>query len=947
MTKILGVSFLFILFLLQTTHDNLHAQYLPRNEFGNLAARRRDNLDTNNVRTSLRNFGYLGRTGAGQGNPMEWPKNTNRDYIALASMFVGGQVIDANGDTVRIVSVPAYRTNLSTGGSWNFEPVPQYLNPASPQIARSDDPDSWPSVWIDKMSDPTDPGWPGSWNGFFGRNVFIDGTEFYYHYSDNLYDRYNFYPDSTNLARRGLGIVISERVMEFNNPIVNDALLVVSDIYNVGTSPINRAAVTIWVADFVGGDGDSQDDRPTYDLGRDFVYFNDGDGHSSNPAFEGVRVGTPTLAFILTPQNLGITNLQYLAAGSINFNVTPDQYFWNTFMVPGSFFDPNSIPVGESDLFASCGFFSLPSGGSERLITGWVFSEDSLEGRRKAGYLKIFVAGGYSANGVSVAVLSPTPGQVVSGQVPIQWNAENNNLSLQADILFSSDDGDNWMLISEVQPNDGNFVWDTDSLDDGVFYKIRVIIYDSTRIGYKTMEGSFTLNNSQSAPPQIRLNGSLVGQTYQSPIPVEWIGGDADGDTVHVSLSYRFAGSSGWISIASGLPNSGSYLFNTLPLPNSAAYWLKADMTDGTLHGIDSLGELRILNPRHGLWDSAFVFRNTIGTGTIQPHIVDSTQVTGHRYTVDFSLSLDSVTTYNVLDENTGLNVVSNATEVFGTVEGPLFDGVRLLVRNDSLTVNRNQSGWQRNGIYDFNFRLFRFGFVTGAPELDDYRIDVGQVGLDTSVARVFGGVIFPSQPVNFRITNIRNNQRVPFAFKELDGTDGRFTSGWNVFGFPSSDFIVFLTRDMQDSLVASWSLGMVTDSVAANPIAGDTLKLKLSKPFQTGDRYRFDAITGPLLGVREKTMQSFSLMQNYPNPFNPSTEIRFSLGHRQTVELEIYDILGRHVRSLVNETLPAGDHIVRWDGRNERGYQTASGVYLYRLRAGSFAQTRKLLLLR
>jgi hypothetical protein len=85
-----------------------------------------------------------------------------------------------------------------------------------------------------------------------------------------------------------------------------------------------------------------------------------------------------------------------------------------------------------------------------------------------------------------------------------------------------------------------------------------------------------------------------------------------------------------------------------------------------------------------------------------------------------------------------------------------------------------------------------------------------------------------------------------------------------------------------------------------------------------------------------------FALDQNYPNPFNPSTEIRYTLPQKSYVTLRIFDLLGREVAVLVSEELAAGSYSTRWDAV---GF--ASGVYLYRLHAGEFVETRKLLLLR
>ncbi len=90
-----------------------------------------------------------------------------------------------------------------------------------------------------------------------------------------------------------------------------------------------------------------------------------------------------------------------------------------------------------------------------------------------------------------------------------------------------------------------------------------------------------------------------------------------------------------------------------------------------------------------------------------------------------------------------------------------------------------------------------------------------------------------------------------------------------------------------------------------------------------------------------------FELSQNYPNPFNPTTTITLSLPQESKVSLEVYDITGRKVRTLLKEALPAGVHKISWDGRNENGEAVGSGVYIYRVVAGAFKESRKMALLR
>lgn len=90
-----------------------------------------------------------------------------------------------------------------------------------------------------------------------------------------------------------------------------------------------------------------------------------------------------------------------------------------------------------------------------------------------------------------------------------------------------------------------------------------------------------------------------------------------------------------------------------------------------------------------------------------------------------------------------------------------------------------------------------------------------------------------------------------------------------------------------------------------------------------------------------------YSLGQNRPNPFNPETAIEFGLPVASHVSLRVYDVAGRLVQTIVQQDLPAGFHVAKWDGRGGHGVPVASGVYFYELRAGSFADRRRMILLR
>jgi hypothetical protein len=101
---------------------------------------------------------------------------------------------------------------------------------------------------------------------------------------------------------------------------------------------------------------------------------------------------------------------------------------------------------------------------------------------------------------------------------------------------------------------------------------------------------------------------------------------------------------------------------------------------------------------------------------------------------------------------------------------------------------------------------------------------------------------------------------------------------------------------------------------------------------------------TGPVVA---QSGEALFLEQNAPNPFRSSTSLRFSLPEEAPVTLTVFNVAGRKVAELMNRPLPAGPHAVTWDGRDAAGRAVASGVYLYRLQAGSDVATKEMVLTR
>lgn len=104
---------------------------------------------------------------------------------------------------------------------------------------------------------------------------------------------------------------------------------------------------------------------------------------------------------------------------------------------------------------------------------------------------------------------------------------------------------------------------------------------------------------------------------------------------------------------------------------------------------------------------------------------------------------------------------------------------------------------------------------------------------------------------------------------------------------------------------------------------------------YKSNSKYKFIFLKQPY---------TFTLHQNFPNPGNPSTSIVFDLAQDSPVKLEIFDVSGRMIRTLVNESKPAGTHQATWNGQDDLGNSVASGLYIYRIQAGKFVQSKKML---
>jgi hypothetical protein len=288
---------------LSATQAQILPDPVPAEWRGTIDAEREGTHDANLIRTVFLNYGMVGDYPADPGNvdlsifhSIEIPKGSGENYSDGTTPFVLANVIMQNGNPAYIMETgfrERQATSPITNKTMRFEPRFGYFQ-IDPNInkgrssAISNDPRTWPDEWYDKLNDPDDPGWSGSWNGFFGKAPKAD-QESYVVYDDNFYDAWNYYPDSRDVTRRGLGMRVEQRGFQWANPQAGLVIFFHYDITNESTTSYDDNVIFgLYMDSGVGGSAlgpngiyESDDDNAFFDTeaGLNLVYTWDNYGN--------------------------------------------------------------------------------------------------------------------------------------------------------------------------------------------------------------------------------------------------------------------------------------------------------------------------------------------------------------------------------------------------------------------------------------------------------------------------------------------------------------------------------------------------------------------------------------------------------------------------------------------------------------------------------------------
>ncbi len=298
---------------------------VPKEKRGRADAERAGSHDGANIRTEFSNYGMVGNYPPDPGNvdlsvfhSAEVPKGSGMNYSDGITPFVLAKIVQRNGNTVWIMETgfrERQATSPFTGRTMRFEPRPGYFE-ADPNLnkgrspAISNDPRTWPEAWPDKENDTFDPGWRGSWNGYFGKRPNADQESFTV-MDDDFYDAWDYTPDSRDLTRRGLGLRVEVRGFQWANPQAQNVVFWHYDITSEATVDyVENIIFGLYFDSGVGGsalscDGvfESDDDNASYDdsQGLDLVYTYDEGGHGRDLSGNCGPTGYLGYAYLETP----------------------------------------------------------------------------------------------------------------------------------------------------------------------------------------------------------------------------------------------------------------------------------------------------------------------------------------------------------------------------------------------------------------------------------------------------------------------------------------------------------------------------------------------------------------------------------------------------------------------------------------------------------------------
>ncbi|MBN1153995.1 T9SS type A sorting domain-containing protein, partial [candidate division KSB1 bacterium] len=545
----------------------------------------------------------------------------------------------------------------------------------------------------------------------------------------------------------------------------------------------------------------------------------------------------------------------------------------------------------------------------------------------------------------------PDPVYVKTGdlRVPVtaeQWGNVNvyikdaqivdNNLQYE---LFAVDDGSGSVMVDDDSDELYDFFGDNDVPPVGTMAdSIRGWVYH--HYGYYTDSTTYVLEPLYLsdlvwgvAPPTIsNVQRDIVRPTSSDPVTIT-ANVVSNLGVAEVALYYEAAAGVGYQKIVMNLESGDTYTCQIPEHENNSFvnYYIEASDNQGQMSTLPS--DLTAQNFCYPVKDGELTIRDVQYT----PWEIADSPFEGYQVEVTGVLTTDTLANnmyaaYAIQDAEAEYSGIF----VFG-IDVPLNRGDE--IRVSGIVTDHNpdwEYKWGNNTvILADTFEVISTGNVVNAVQ-----VYTGDLSMDSETAEAYEGVLIRFNEDND--ANLVSLNRYDATFDDGSGpclVDGDFMLSGDQ--YENSTFYI---NDDDGYLVAFGDTLYPGDQV--DLVQGVFCYSFGSFKVSIRDKNDF----GIKVGVNphfEPVPLTYKLEQNYPNPFNPGTRIYFEIPQNHKIKLAIYNMLGQQVRTLIDEDYNAGFHIVNWDGFDDSGKALPSGIYFYRIKAGDFVASKKMLMVK
>lgn len=861
------------------------------------ADRREGIMDGNNIRTVFYNYGSIGRPNTEPS--IEWPRGSTHGYAYEFGPLIGALVVDASGDTVPIVSDALIDGgDRAPGGKvWGWQPLPQYQNTNAATPAMSNNPASWP-----QLRSPENPFYNVNatsdedrflWNGLDTLGQVSADLEAFWVMDDRDNDEFEYYPFIEDSSRRGLGVELHCRLMQFSASLAEDIIFYIIEIKNVSDKRLDKVVAGMFGDPHIGGPGDFGDDFAGFDESINMVYSWDKEGSGNDYSLPWEDLGWLGFKFLESPKDsagneLGLTSMTAPIYASVGGSPALDDVMWAR-LKPGEF---TGIAQEKDNVFLfGSGYFSLDPGESQQFSIAILMGKGEEDLRANAQISQEIYDLNYKFT------KAPDPPKVTAvpgdGEVTLYWDTKAED---SFDEFFQTYDFEGYKI---YRSTDKGQTWGpvlTNSFGREVGFKALAqfdIKNDAQGLFPHDKDGfRFDLGNNTGLVHTFTDKNVMNGVTYYYAVTSYDRGYDDLG--IIPAESGKFKGVN-WVEVK--------------PVPRVAGYEdAKVDMVE---------------------------HQQGYSTAKLNFDVLDPQVMQGYTYEVSFDDSSFGYKVANIVNTTTGDTVKKNFAKLSG--DPVLFDGMIVSITDEpTITLIDSTTGWteQSQSTLEATISLYPQGGVRFPRDIEIRFFDTF---VDTSV-------LVNPKPVKFEIWNVSENEKMDILFFDKTNNDT----------VDNKDKIVAVIYD-GGVPKATWQLETLYPATGDTilPAAGDVVKISLTKPFEKIDRYEIKtaAATVDMTRAKKEFLDKVAVV---PNPYVVSSSYEvpppsvFSAGRGerrvyfnnlpQTCTIRIYTMNGELIRvlehnsSLLNGTEP-------WDLLTDEGLDIAYGVYIYHIDAGEYGE--------